>query len=192
MAANLTANDNGTAVALFYTFLILQLVINCCIMCCKSCARQVPMNYIMLTVFTGCWAYILTYICALYDKDTVLCAALMTVVLTVTLTVFAVTTKVDFTGLCGPWVCFGLLLILVVQMLLALLSMWIFTFTETWIPFAAGFCVIIYGLFLLIDVQLIVGGRRHELSIDDYVVGAMLIYLDVIMIFLELLKIFGR
>ena len=115
----------------------------------------------------------------------------MTVVLTVSLTIFAVTTKLDFTKICGPWVCFGLLLILVVQMLLALVSMWIFTFTETWIPFAAGFMVMIYGLFLLIDVQLIVGGRRHELSIDDYVIGAIL-FLDIIMIFLELLKLFGN
>ena len=177
--------------AVFYTCLALQLVINCAVMCFKACSRKVPTNYIMMTIFTGCWAYILTYICAFYDKDTVLCAAMMTIVLTASITVYAVTTKTDFTKLCGPWVCFGLLMIICVQMLLSILSMWLFAFTETWIPFASGFCVIIYGLFLLIDTQLIVGGRRHELSIDDYVVGAMLIYLDIIMIFLELLKLFG-
>lgn len=69
--------------------------------------------------------------------------------------------------------------------------MYIFSFTQNWIPFAAGFMVIIYGLFLLIDTQLIIGGGRHELSIDDYVIGAMFLYIDIVMIFLELLKIFG-
>ena len=76
-------------------------------------------------------------------------------------------------------------------MLLSLLSLFIFSWTDTWIPFAAGFCVIIYGLFLIIDTQLIVGGGRHELSIDDYVIGALVLYLDIIYIFIELLRIFG-
>ena len=83
--------------AVFYTCLALQLVINCAVMCFKACSRKVPTNYIMMTIFTGCWAYILTYICAFYDKDTVLCAAMMTIVLTASITVYAVTTKTDFT-----------------------------------------------------------------------------------------------
>ena len=70
--------------------------------------------------------------------------------------------------------------------------MLVYSYTANWYPFAAGFGVIIGGLFLLIDTQLIVGGRRHELSIDDYVVGALILYLDIIYIFLELLKLFGN
>ena len=129
MEASLIAEDNGLAMGAFYGCLILQLIINCAVICVKACARKVPTNYILMTMFTGCWAYILTYLCAFYDKDTVLCAALMTVVLTVALTVFALVTKIDFTELCGPWVCLGLLMILCVQLLLSILSMWIFTFT---------------------------------------------------------------
>jgi len=115
----------------------------------------------------------------------------MTVALTMALTTYAWFTKNDFTALCGPFVCWGLMLILCISMFMSLLSMFIFTFTETWYPFAAGFGVIIYGLFLLIDTQLVAGGGRYELSIDDYIVGALILYLDIVMIFLELLRLFG-
>ena len=64
MRVSLVAEDNSIALAMFFTCLVVQLILNCCIICVKSCARAVPMNYIMLTIFTGCWAYILTYICA--------------------------------------------------------------------------------------------------------------------------------
>ena len=115
----------------------------------------------------------------------------MTMALTVTLTIYAMTTKRDFTELCGPFMCMGLILIFSISILMSILSMFVFTFTETWYPFAAGFGVIVYGLFLLIDTQLVVGGGRYELTIDDYIIGAMILYLDIIMMFLELLKLFG-
>ena len=52
--------------------------------------------------------------------------------------------------------------------------------------------MIIGGLFLLIDTQLIVGGKRHELSIDDYVIGALILYMDIIYIFVYMLKLLGN
>ena len=76
-------------------------------------------------------------------------------------------------------------------MAFSLLSMFIFTFTETWYPFAAGFGVIVYGLLLLIDTQLVCGGGFHEFSIDDYVIGALILYLDFVMLFLHILSMFG-
>ena len=66
-------------------------------------------------------------------------ATLMTAVFTMTLTTYAWTTKNDFTQLCGPYMCWGLLLIICVSMFMSLLSVMLFSFTETWVPFAAGF-----------------------------------------------------
>ena len=51
--------------------------------------------------------------------------------------------------------------------------------------------VIIYGLYVIYDTQLIAGGGQHELSMDDYVIGAMILYVDIMMMFLELLRLFG-
>ena len=77
-------------------------------------------------------------------------------------------------------------------MLLGCISMLVFSYTATWYPFVAGFCVVLGGFFLLIDTQRIVGGRHHELSIDDYVIGALVLYMDIIYIFIYMLKLLGN
>ena len=176
---------------LYIGCVILALVIQCMLLCCRGFARKTPTNYLLLAVFTICWTIIVGQICAIYDASVVISAALMTAVVTLSLTVYAMFTKSDFTSLCGPFMCWGLLMIICISMLMSTLSFLVFSWTDTYIPFAAGFGVIIYGLFLIIDTQLICGGGRYELTIDDYIVGALILYLDIIMIFIELLRIFG-
>ena len=173
---------------------ILQLVVFCAIACCKNVARKSPTNYVMLGIFTICWTYILTFICTFYydQKEDVFLAALFTAAITVTISVYACFTETDYTVLCGPFLCWGLLMVLCVQMMLSLLTGLFYYSTGMFFPFCAGFCVILYALYILVDTQLIVGGGRHELSIDDYIIGAMILYIDIIMLFLKLLEIFGR
>jgi len=36
------------------------------------------------------------------------------------------------------------------------------------------------------------GGKSWELSIDDYVLGALILYIDVIWLFLKLLEVLNR
>lgn len=49
----------------------------------------------------------------------------------------------------------------------------------------------IYSVYLIIDTQLIMGGKRQELSLDNYVLGAAMLYIDIIQLFLNLLRILG-
>jgi len=49
-----------------------------------------------------------------------------------------------------------------------------------------------YSIYLIIDTQLILGGRKAELTMDNYVLGAAMLYIDIIQIFLQLLKIVGK
>lgn len=51
--------------------------------------------------------------------------------------------------------------------------------------------VLIFGLYLIFDTQLILGKGRHKLSIDDYVLGALILYIDIIMIFIYILSLAG-
>lgn len=44
---------------------------------------------------------------------------------------------------------------------------------------------------MVYDVQLIMGGRKYELSEEEYVFGALILYVDIINILLILLYIFG-
>jgi len=46
--------------------------------------------------------------------------------------------------------------------------------------------------FLVYDTQMVIGGRKHELSPEDYVSGALQLYIDVVYLFLILLACFGK
>lgn len=50
----------------------------------------------------------------------------------------------------------------------------------------------IYSIYLIIDTQLILGGKNMELIMDNYVLGAVILYIDIIRLFIEILKIIGK
>lgn len=52
-----------------------------------------------------------------------------------------------------------------------------------------GLGVVLYGMYLVYDVQLIAGGHTVKIEIDDYILGAMLLYIDIIILFLRILRI---
>ena len=47
-------------------------------------------------------------------------------------------------------------------------------------------------MYLIIDTQLIMGGRNKELTLDNYVLGAVMLYIDIVQLFLQLLRILGE
>ena len=52
---------------------------------------------------------------------------------------------------------------------------------------------LLFSFFIVYDTQLIVGGKHsHEFSIDDYAFAAISLYLDIVQLFLYLLRIFGQ
>ena len=171
---------------LAFGLIFVACMVQCAIFCCRDLARKVPTNYILLFIFTACEAFILSVICAGYPSSVVLQAAGATTGVTIALTAYACMTKTDFT------VCGGFCVILSMVMFTLILSMMFFSFAVWWHPFVSGLLVIFYGLFLIYDTQMIAGGRKYELSLDDYIIGALILYIDIIMIFLELLKLFGN
>lgn len=50
----------------------------------------------------------------------------------------------------------------------------------------------IYSLYILIDTQLILGGKNKELTYDNYILGSVILYADIISLFLKLLQILGK
>ena|ERR1712156_805223 len=98
--------------------------------------------------------------------------------MTIGLTILAFTMSTDFT-MCGA-------LMFVLSFSLTLVTI-IFVFfganVPYWHPYICGLFVALYGLFLIYDTQQIAGGRKYQLSLDDYVIGALLVYVDIIMIF---------
>ena len=45
--------------------------------------------------------------------------------------------------------------------------------------------IVLFCLFLLIDIQLVMGGGKYEFSPEDYVIAALNIYLDLVNLFLH-------
>ena len=129
-------------------------------------------------------SYIVSAICATYDPNIVIMAAIMTTGVTLALTIYAMTTKTDFT------VCGGLLFVLVMSLILFGLFALFFN-VKILYTFYCILGVIVYGIYLIMDTQLVMGGKTHQISMDDYILGAFILFIDIIMLFLYILRIFG-
>lgn len=172
--------------AWFWVAFALSIVVLIPLACFQSVARRVPINYILLFVFTACESIMLAYLfAAINDITVILMAAGLTVAVTASLTIYACTTKVDFT-FCGAFLflaatClffFGIFSIFVRSPILHILYC------------TAG--VLVYGIYLIFDTQLIMGKFGFEYSIDDYIIASLNIYLDIIQIFIYILSALAR
>lgn len=52
--------------------------------------------------------------------------------------------------------------------------------------------VIVFGFYILIDTQLIIGNKSNELNDEDYILGALILYIDIIQMFIYILRILGE
>jgi FtsH-binding integral membrane protein len=109
----------------------------------------------------------------------------VTVVICLGLTAFSFQTKYDFTMMGGSLFC-----ILMVFTLFGILAMFIRIPAMQMVLAAVG--AIIFSVYLVYDTQLMIGGK-HKMSIspEEYVFAALNIYMDVIMIFLYILRLLG-
>ncbi|KAE8596212.1 hypothetical protein XENTR_v10016011 [Xenopus tropicalis] len=167
--------------ALCPAIIILALVLACC----QQVRRKVPYNFIFLGLFTAVEGCMLGTIAALFDADAVMWAGGATIVVTLGLTIFALQTKWDFTMLSGG-LCVALLVLLCFGILCGILRSMYLNIVY------ASIGTFIFGMYLVVDTQLIVGGKhRYAVSPEEYIFAALNIYLDIINLFLMLLQIFG-
>eukprot|EP00349_Pseudokeronopsis_sp_Brazil_P009582 CAMPEP_0202971086 /NCGR_PEP_ID=MMETSP1396-20130829/23293_1 /ASSEMBLY_ACC=CAM_ASM_000872 /TAXON_ID= /ORGANISM="Pseudokeronopsis sp., Strain Brazil" /LENGTH=241 /DNA_ID=CAMNT_0049700097 /DNA_START=83 /DNA_END=808 /DNA_ORIENTATION=+ len=168
---------------LAYTTLVVSFVLICAMACSPKLSRKVPLNYVLLTTFTLLFGYFVACICAFYAPEIVATAAGMTAAIVVGLTLFAFSGLADFTVLWGA----------LVVLLMASLSLMLVSLITGFYTYY-GWCflfVFIYGMYLVIDTKIIMGGKRYKLLVDDYILCAMILYLDMIMIFLYILALLG-
>ena len=183
-----TDGPNPLAMALFYLAMIGSIITCIMVGCYTSLARTVPTNYILLGVFTLCEAYLVAFTTTFFYPSDVLLAACLTCALTLTLTLYAYTTKRDFTVYGATlWILsWGLLALTVLFSFMFMGNSKVFRVMDIVISVVA---VIFYGFYLIYDTQIIMGGGRFELSLDDYILGALVLYVDIIILFLRILRI---
>lgn len=150
----------------------------------RSFTRKVPLNFIVLGLFTLCESVMVSSITMKYDNKVVGIAAVLTAAMVIALTIYACTTKTDFT------VCGGALFVCGVVVIIA---SFIGFFIRDRVYQLILSCVstILFSMYLIYDTQLILGKGELALTVDDYIFAAMNLYLDIIMIFIEILKIVG-
>jgi len=171
---------------------VMSIVTICAISCCRDLARKYPTNYIFLFTFTVFEAVIVGFVSAQYSPQSVLLCAVATMLIFVSLSIFAWKSKTDFTGF-GPYL-FGALMVMM------MMSFLIFILSMCGVPIDGllmfyDICgVLLFTFFIIYDTQLILGefkGHAISFSIDDYVFASLNLYLDIIQLFIYLLRLFG-
>merc|ERR1719401_272147 len=164
--------------------MMLNIAFMCALTCCQNLARTFPINYALLGGFTVTEGVLVGVICSLYTLSSILFAVVATGVLVGGLSCYAMFTKRDFTGM-GPYLFAACLVLL------------IFGFFAAFLPFPflhKVYCslgILLFSFYLIYDTQMIMGKGELALSIDDYCMGALQLYVDIIQLFLFILQLFG-
>ena len=161
----------------------------CALICCRL-DRKVPVNYILLTIFTACVSFIVGSVCSRYNPVLVFEAAALTAAVVVGITIYAYTTKNDFTT-CGPMV--GVMSMIILTGFLLAIFMSPFAGYKTMNLIWACLGALLFSFYLLCDTQMILGGKhKRAFEEDDYILAALILYLDIINMFLYILEALGN
>ncbi len=109
-----------------------------------------PTNYVLLGIFTACESYCLGLICQQYSPELVMMALVATLAVVLSLTVYAMTTKKDFTMMGGAFFLFMSSICV-----LGLFNWFFRTPLADALLFGAG--CLIEGFYLIWDIQMICG-----------------------------------
>lgn len=149
----------------------------------ETARHRHPTNLVLLGAFTVAEGIVVGAITSQYQMQAIVLAVAMTALITVGLTTYAMSTKRDFT-MQGGMLCTLLLTLIMVGLFGA------FTRSPAFQLLLAGGGAVLFGFYIVYDVQMLAGGKHTsvQLSTDEYVVGAIQVYLDVINLFLHLLR----
>jgi len=114
-------------------------------------------------------------------------AGAATALITISLTVYAMNTKVpiEFFGALSFVICLGMIPLFFICWIIGGQLM-----NTVYCCFGA----LLYGIYLIIDTILITGGKQTssvKINMDDYIIGALMLYLDIVMLFVYILRIMG-
>ncbi|XP_078273762.1 protein lifeguard 1 [Rhinoraja longicauda] len=153
--------------------------------CCDGVRRKAPWNFVILLLFTILEGLMLGAVSVSFGADAVMWAVGATAFVSLGLTIFALQSKWDLTK--GR----GMLLVL----LLVLLSFGILCaiIQSYWLQIVyASIGTLIFSVYLVIDIQLMLGGKhRYSLNPEEYIFAALNLYLDIVNLFLFILQLVG-
>ncbi|XP_017009732.2 protein lifeguard 3 isoform X3 [Drosophila takahashii] len=157
----------------------------CIMMCfCISLFRKSPWKYILLVIYVIAHAALVSCSAVRYHPKLVFIAVAVCAAIVVLLGLFARFAPCDFTGC---WVFVFLLCIVV--LIMGIVAIFIPSFRIVYVSFG----VLLFSIFIVIDLQMLIGGKTHKNQFDeeDFILAAMFLYSDIIFLFLFLLDLIG-
>jgi len=141
-----------------------------------------PWNFVLLSTFTLMEAFTLGITVAFFRNVIVLQALLITLGVFIGLTLFTLQSKYDFSGM-GPFLFGGL----IAMCMTGLVGVFV-PFSRTMdLIFAIGGCLLFSG-YIVYDTYII----NKRLSPDEYIMGAISLYLDFINLFINILRLLNN
>lgn len=155
-----------------------------CTYCIKECKR---IEYFLLTGFTLCMSLLLMALCAQFETKVVIIAAALTAMVTISLTAYSCRMTTSF-AFCGAFL-FAFVGCFVLSLIFMIVAIAMPKFCTWWYILICFMGVLLFSLYIIYDTQLILGKLGIAFGIDDYIIAAMNIYLDIINLFLYILRI---
>merc|ERR1712038_431938 len=170
-----------------YICLVVMITLMCMMVCCKQFSHKVPCNYIMLGLYTLVTSFLVMTFTAFFNAESVFFVMTMVVSMVVGLTILALMIKKEMF-----WI-YGLLATAIFATIPVIIFnvMNVFSVEKRNAPWGVPILVSVFGyiitciagIYIVWDVDVIF----HRLSIDEYVVGALVLYSDIITLFLYIL-----
>ena len=171
---------------LFYLSCVIIIAQTCGLFCFWRKLRAFPLNYIMLVVWTVTHSYLIGAVMTQYEPPVVIAAALCTTVMFLGLTVYACFSKGEMGYLIGFAIslCLMILMTILISFIIRVKILY---------QIICALIIALLSIYIIWDTKMIVGGRhkRYQLDLDDFAIGAMILYSDIVTIFLYILQLFG-
>lgn len=143
--------------------------------------RQTPTNYYLLAAFTFVQAFTVAVVVSFYDQMAVLQAFLLTLAVTGGLTAYTFQTKRDF----STWGA-GLYAFLVVLVVGGLLQFLLMSSHLEFVLSLGG--AVLFSFFIIFDTHMLM----HRVSPEEYILATIELYMDIINLFLHILRLIGE
>eukprot|EP00806_Schmidingerella_arcuata_P000856 Macronucleus_1772.p1 GENE.Macronucleus_1772~~Macronucleus_1772.p1 ORF type:complete len:266 (+),score=27.70 Macronucleus_1772:1-798(+) len=170
---------------------ILLMLSMCTLICSKSARRTVPTNYFWLACFTFAESVFIASVAALMTVESVLTAIMATCVVTFCLFLAALhtasSTNRDQLLRNMLWGVVGAVLLQLVFILMVILT-WSFN-DQWWIVGSSVLCCLVTGIYIVFAlIIIIIPGVTDK---DDYILGALRLYMEIARLFYYVLIILG-
>lgn len=174
------------AVGLYIFCLVLIFVLLFSLFCLWEVQKIFPYNYMFLTAFTLPMGYLVAVAASIYDAELVLFAMGATVLIVLGLTLFSFQTKIDFTEF------YGILFVALLALTICGIMIAIFCRGDNChilnlVYTSVG--IFVFCFYIVADTQMMMNGdHKHSYGPDDYVIATISLYLDIVNLFLYILK----